>query len=501
LQVTNNAAAINKIVTPYQEAFPGSPVLTNVGGALKMSDGTVLGTIIGSARNYAGTNGPNIITRGTSGRVTVWALDGGGHPVFGQTLDPAYVLGTNVTVIGAGTNFAGKGGYNLFIREAAGQVTAWEFDSNGHGLYGKTLDSAYVLSTNVTIIGAGANFSGNGGRNVFIREAAGQVTVWEFDSTGHGIFGQTLDSGFTLGTNVSVIGGGMNFNSSGGHDVFIREAGGQVTVWEFNAAGHGTYGQTLNASFTVGTNVAVMGAGQNLFANGGHDVFIRNSTGQLTAYEFVSGNLTSSAALKNTDGSNFLINGGVFMSGTIIDPVTSKTDIILQSANGQKTTYGLSSQQLTALSVLGTSGNDVLVASSGTETLTGNGGYDAYQFGAVFGQDTVANNGGGTPKGEIDLSSAASNQLWFKHTGNDLEIDLVGTTKKITVAGWYGSNAGAQVQSVNASDGLKLDTQLAQLVAAMAAYSANHAGFNPATATQMPADSALQSALAASWHH
>jgi hypothetical protein len=35
----------------------------------------------------------------------------------------------------------------------------------------------------------------------------------------------------------------------------------------------------------------------------------------------------------------------------------------------------------------------------------------------------------------------------------------------------------------------------------MATYSANNPGFNPATATQMPTDSNLQSAIAAAWHH
>jgi len=36
--------------------------------------------------------------------------------------------------------------------------------------------------------------------------------------------------------------------------------------------------------------------------------------------------------------------------------------------------------------------------------------------------------------------------------------------------------------------------------AAMAAYQANNPGFNPATATSMPTDPTLRSALAAAWH-
>jgi len=39
-----------------------------------------------------------------------------------------------------------------------------------------------------------------------------------------------------------------------------------------------------------------------------------------------------------------------------------------------------------------------------------------------------------------------------------------------------------------------------QLVQSMAAYSAANPGFNPTTATQVPNDPNLQSAIAAAWH-
>jgi hypothetical protein len=68
------------------------------------------------------------------------------------------------------------------------------------------------------------------------------------------------------------------------------------------------------------------------------------------------------------------------------------------------------------------------------------------------------------------------------------------------VAGWYAGNDRAQVQSFNTTDGLHLDSQVAQLVSAMATFSAADPGFNPATATQMPTDTNLQSTIAAAWH-
>ena len=62
------------------------------------------------------------------------------------------------------------------------------------------------------------------------------------------------------------------------------------------------------------------------------------------------------------------------------------------------------------------------------------------------------------------------------------------------------SNARAQTQSFATADGLKLDSQVAQLGSAMATYSAANPGFDPTTATQMPSDSGVQSAVAAAWH-
>jgi hypothetical protein len=102
---------------------------------------------------------------------------------------------------------------------------------------------------------------------------------------------------------------------------------------------------------------------------------------------------------------------------------------------------------------------------------------------------------------EIDFGAGvAHDQLWLQRSGNELQIDLLGTNQDLTVSGWYAGNARAQVQSIDAGDGLKLDSQLQQLVTAMATYSANNAGFNPTQVAQMPTDQTLQTAIAGAWH-
>jgi len=156
-----------------------------------------------------------------------------------------------------------------------------------------------------------------------------------------------------------------------------------------------------------------------------------------------------------------------------------------------------------SISVLGSAGNDTILAGSGGGTLSGNGGADAYVFDKTFGQVLIKNSssdGNTFAHGELDfLSGVDYDDLWFKQSGNNLEIDLLGTSQKVTVENWYGSNADACLGAVHAG-GLTLDAQVQQLVSAMAVYSSNNSGFNPTSSTVMPTDSNLQAVIAASWH-
>jgi hypothetical protein len=147
------------------------------------------------------------------------------------------------------------------------------------------------------------------------------------------------------------------------------------------------------------------------------------------------------------------------------------------------------------------SSDDVtLIAGSQDTALIGSSGNTSYQFGAAFGQDTVINNGANnTAAGEIDFNGGLTDQnLWFQQSGSDLVIDELGTSQSVTVSNWF-NGGGAQSQSINAGGDTLLNNQVALLVQAMASYADNNSGFNPATATAMPADTMLQAAIAANW--
>jgi hypothetical protein len=102
---------------------------------------------------------------------------------------------------------------------------------------------------------------------------------------------------------------------------------------------------------------------------------------------------------------------------------------------------------------------------------------------------------------EFDFTGNVTDQnLWFLQSGNNLQIDVIGTNNQTTLDGWF--NSGNQASEVFTAGGLKLDSQISQLVQAMAAYSGSHAGFDPTASTlhQIPNDTALQNTVAAAWH-
>jgi hypothetical protein len=136
------------------------------------------------------------------------------------------------------------------------------------------------------------------------------------------------------------------------------------------------------------------------------------------------------------------------------------------------------------------------------DTMIGSGTQDVYQYGSGDGRATIVNGAGANtgPTNQLNFVNGISdNNLWFLQSGNNLQIDVMGTQSQITIDGWF-SGAGNDLQEITAG-GLKLDSQVSQLVQAMAAYSANNPGFNPATATQAPNNLTLQTTIAAAWHH
>jgi len=120
---------------------------------------------------------------------------------------------------------------------------------------------------------------------------------------------------------------------------------------------------------------------------------------------------------------------------------------------------------------------------------------------ASAGQVTINDNATSDATNELEFTGNITDQnLWFLQSGNNLKIDVLGTSTSVTLDGWFSSNS-SQLQEI-AAGGLKIDSQISQLVQAMAAYSASNPGFDPSSsnASFVPNDANLQNAVGAAWH-
>lgn len=91
----------------------------------------------------------------------------------------------------------------------------------------------------------------------------------------------------------------------------------------------------------------------------------------------------------------------------------------------------------------------------------------------------------------------AIDQLWFTQTGNNLEVSIIGTSDKFSLSNWY---LGSQyhTEQFKTSDGKTLlDSQVQNLVDAMAAFSPPAAGQTTLAANYA---TALSPVIAANWN-
>ncbi|OUM01538.1 hypothetical protein A8M77_16135 [Variovorax sp. JS1663] len=143
-------------------------------------------------------------------------------------------------------------------------------------------------------------------------------------------------------------------------------------------------------------------------------------------------------------------------------------------------------------------GEDTLDGGAGNDTLVGDRGNDTYLFGRGSGQDILFDYD--PTAGNSDVvkfgSDVSADQLWFRQSGYDLQVSIIGTNDQLTIGNWYSSNA-YRVEEFRTSDGRTLlDSQVHNLVQAMAGFSPPAAG--QTTLAPNVRDS-LSPLLAASW--
>ncbi|WP_152551260.1 calcium-binding protein [Schinkia azotoformans] len=134
-------------------------------------------------------------------------------------------------------------------------------------------------------------------------------------------------------------------------------------------------------------------------------------------------------------------------------------DIVL-GGSGQDTIYG-------------EDGNDLLDGGQNNDYLSGGYGNDIYVLGKNFGQDTIYDyDYNDTRYGSVDTLQfdVSALDLIFTRENSDLKIIVQGTENNVNVQSWFSSSA-YQTEVLKTADGnLLFNTQVEQLIQAMASF-------------------------------
>lgn len=149
--------------------------------------------------------------------------------------------------------------------------------------------------------------------------------------------------------------------------------------------------------------------------------------------------------------------------------------------------------------LLGGAGKDVLDGGPGNDFMSGGPGNDTYTFGRDGGRDAIYDYDPSVDSSDrmVFEADVAADQLWFVRAGSNLEISIIGTDDKITINSWYSGNA-YRIEQFNTADGMTLlDSQVENLVSAMASFAPPAAG---ETTLPLAYQSILEPVISASWN-
>lgn len=131
-----------------------------------------------------------------------------------------------------------------------------------------------------------------------------------------------------------------------------------------------------------------------------------------------------------------------------------------------------------AINGVGNSLANRLTGNVANNTLTGGAGNDTYVFGRGSAADILVDSD--SAAGNVDvlsfLDGINSDQLWFRHVGNDLLVSIIGTSDSATIRNWYSGSNHHIEQFITAGGEVLLDSQVENLVNAMAAFAPPGAG-------------------------
>ncbi|HFQ14208.1 MAG TPA: calcium-binding protein, partial [Gammaproteobacteria bacterium] len=282
----------------------------------------------------------------------------------------------------------------------------------------------------------------------------------------------------------------------------LEFAGG--TVWDVSTLDYGgleLHGANGNTSYEI--LFGLDGEADRIYGEGGMDILVGKGGNDMLYGGTGSDILVGEAGadeLYGGDGNDRLLGGDgndTLDGGLGGDTLNGEAgDDVL----GSKTGDDFSSYYYNALTSKYT-GNEY-TGGTGDDVLNGTQAADTYYFNAGDGMDVIDEIGGIGETGYEDKAVFGAGigqlDLVFSQNGADLDISNVITGDRITVREWY-SNVNNQVENMVLNDGSTLlNTQVEQLIQAMATFSADNGSISWEQAiAERPED--VQAVISAYW--
>ncbi|HJU05549.1 MAG TPA: calcium-binding protein, partial [Nitrospiraceae bacterium] len=501
----------------------GDSIVENAGGGTD--------TVQSSLAYTLGTNLENLTLTG-SGAIngTGNALDNvitgnsGANVLTGGAGNDTYVVGSGDSVV----ENSGEG------TDTVQSSVTWTLGSNLENLTltgssaingtGNTLNNVITGNSGVNTLsgGSGADtLTGGAGNDTYVVDNTGDAVV---EALNEGTDTVQSSVAHTLAANVEnlTLTGSSAINGTGNalDNTLTGNSAANVLT---GGAGNDTYavgtGDTVTEQANAGTDMVQSSIAWTLGAN------LENLT--LTGTSAINGTgntldnvLTGNSAVNTLTGGagNDVLDGGAgadnLTGGTGNDTYVrdNASDVVTENANeGTDTvqssvayTLGANVENLTligtsAINGTGNSLNNTLAGNSANNTLTGGTGNDTYLYNRGGGQDTVVDNDSTSGNSDKMLFGTTINplDLIFSQNANDLRIKLANSTDQVTIQNWYaGSSNHTEVIQAGNSEQL-LDSQVAQLIQAMATFSVETGLTWEQGIQQRPED--VQAILAANW--
>jgi len=177
-----------------------------------------------------------------------------------------------------------------------------------------------------------------------------------------------------------------------------------------------------------------------------------------------------------------------------INGMGNSLDNMLLGNSAENTLAGLAGNDF----IDGRGGNDILIGGAGNDGLWGGEGSDTYRFNAGDGNDAIVESDA-TP-GNTDMLEIGVNplDLIFSRQNDNLEMRLRSSGDSVSIEEWYRGERHHVERFAGADNRVLLNTQVDQLIQAMAQFTADNGGITWDQAIdQRPSD--VQAVLAAYW--